>query len=362
MRINFYEKTKKQLERSVIILGGCVGLIYGSFLDNSTIYIGLQSNSAITQGYDVNLEDNYNYTLGLRKIALFSYQDRSKFYKGDEFQLSDNAIVGAVNNWEYLVTLSSVRNQGNEYMDQEYWFKWSNDWFVTKTKYVSKESRDLEFFDYDARFRLRKGRFNFTIGGALRAHPVYGYSAIDDYEGFWGDLAYNYGYQDFMIPEVDLNGNGTIDEYYVWIETDPETLDGYWILFYEGTTYYWENPDGQYVAGSDEEFYQYHLSDIVRMYNEDNKIEEWQSELNLVIGFDVLFGSDKFYSHLWVNAFPESYGLTDKSYDGKDMQYDVGAVIGMNLSKRIGIYIEGTYLNYYSKEDHNVMAGLNWRF
>ena len=360
--MNFYEKAKKRLARSVLALVGYVGIVFGGFLDNSTMYVGLQSNSAITQGHDADLEDNYRYTLGIRKIALFNYQDRNKFYKGDEFQLSDNAIIGAVNSWEYLVNVSSVRNQGNEYLDQEYWFKWSNDWFVTKTKYVNKESRDLEFFDYDARFRIRKGRFNFTIGGALRAHPIYGYSAIDDYEGYWWDLAYSYGYQDFMIPEVDLNNNGEIDDYYVWIETDPVTEEGYWIYFYEGITYYWENPDGEYMAGSDEEFYQYHLPYIIQMYNQDNRIEEWQSELNLVVGFDMLFGNEKFYSHFWVNSFPKSYGLTDKSYEGEDMQYDIGVIVGTNLSEHIGVYIEGTYLNYYGKEEHNVMAGLNWKF
>ena len=98
------------------------------------------------------------------------------------------------------------------------------------------------------------------------------------------------------------------------------------------------------------------------MYNEDNKIEEWQSEINVALGFDILFGGEKFYSHLWVNAFPESYGLTDKAYDGKDMQYDVGTVIGANLSEHIGVYIEGIYQNYYGRAEHNVMAGLNWRF
>ena len=267
-----------------------------------------------------------------------------------------------INNWEYLVNVSSVRNQGHEYIDQEYWFKWSNNWFVTKTKYVSKESRDLEFFDYDARFRLRHNNFNFTIGAVLRAHPIYGHPAIGDYEGLWWDLAYEYGYQDYLVPLNDLNENGEIDSYYLWIETDPDTEEGYWIYYYEDADFYWEDANANTVAYSDAEFLQYHYPHVVHMYNEDNKIEEWQSEINVALGFDILFGGEKFYSHLWVNAFPESYGLTDKAYDGKDMQYDVGTVIGANLSEHIGVYIEGIYQNYYGRAEHNVMAGLNWRF
>ena len=362
MRINLYEKTKKRLARGICALVGYVTIIFGGFFDNSTMYVGLQSNTAITQGYDVDIADNYKYTLGIRKIALFNYQDRDKFYKGDEFQLSDNAIIGAINNWEYLVNVSSVRNQGHEYIDQEYWFKWSNNWFVTKTKYVSKESRDLEFFDYDARFRLRHNNFNFTIGAVLRAHPIYGHPAIGDYEGLWWDLAYEYGYQDYLVPLNDLNENGEIDSYYLWIETDPDTEEGYWIYYYEDADFYWEDANANTVAYSDAEFLQYHYPHVVHMYNEDNKIEEWQSEINVALGFDILFGGEKFYSHLWVNAFPESYGLTDKAYDGKDMQYDVGTVIGANLSEHIGVYIEGIYQNYYGRAEHNVMAGLNWRF
>ena len=27
---------------------------------------------------------------------------------------------------------------------------------------------------------------------------------------------------------------------HVWIETDPETLEGYWVFYNEGADYYWE--------------------------------------------------------------------------------------------------------------------------
>ena len=77
---------------------------------------------------------------------------------------------------------------------------------------------------------------------------------------------------------------------------------------------------------------------------------------------DILLGNNDYYSHIWVNAFPYSVGLTDKAYKGEDIQYDVGLLIGTNLSEHIGVFIEGTYLNYYGKTEHNVTAGINWRF
>ena len=345
----------------ILYVAATCSLCFGSFFDNSTAYLSLTNNTPYING-NVDLEDDYKYTLGVRKIALFDYQNRTDFYKGNENTLSDNALLGAVNGWEYLVNYSSVRNRMHEFVDQDYWFKWSSNSFATKVKYTNKESRDLEFASWDSRFRLNLNKVNFTIGGEIKAHPVYGHPAILDYNGAWFELAWDYGYEDFMIPENDLNDNGLIDDYYVWIETDPDTEDGYWIYYYEGINYYWEDPDGNYVAGSDDEFYQYHYQDVVDMYNEDNEIKEWQAEASIVIGLDILLGNDNYYSHIWVNAFPYSVGLTDKAYEGEDMQYDIGMLVGTNLSEHIGVFIEGIYLNYYGKAEHNISAGINWRF
>ena len=345
----------------IMYVAATCSLGFSSFLDNSTAYVSITNNTPYING-NADLDNDYKYTAGIRKIALFDYQNRTKFYKGNENTLSDNALLGAVNGWEYLINYSSVRNRMHEFVDQEYWFKWSSNWFATKVKYINKESRDLQFASFDSRFRLSLNKVNFTVGGEIKGHPVYGHPAIWDYDGVWFELAWDYGYEDFEVPMLDLNENGIIDDYYVWIETDPDTEDGYWIYFYEGVNYYWEDPEGNYVAGSDEEFYQYHYPHVVEMYNRDNKEKEWQAEISVVVGLDILLGNNDYYSHIWVNAFPYSVGLTDKAYKGEDIQYDVGLLIGTNLSEHIGVFIEGTYLNYYGKTEHNVTAGINWRF
>ena len=73
-------------------------------------------------------------------------------------------------------------------------------------------------------------------------------------------------------------------------------------------------------------------------------------------------GTEKFYSHTWVNLFPYSVGLTDKAYEGDEMQYDLGLQLGTQLSEHIGVYIEGTQSINYNREEYNVTTGLNWRF
>ena len=54
--------------------------------------------------------------------------------------------------------------------------------------------------------------------------------------------------------------------------------------------------------------------------------------------------------------------MTEKSYNMEDMQYDVGTLVGANLSERIGVFIEGKKLNYYGREEHNISLGVNYRF
>ena len=344
---------------SYLVLAG--SLCFGGLFNNSTIY----SSASMATPYinDVlNVEDDYKYTFGIRKIALFPYQVKSNFYKGDEKQLSDNALFGAVDGLEYLFSASSIRNQGHEFIDQEYWLKWSNDKLVAKFKYLDKGSRDLQFTSADMRYKISLGPVILSLGGNVMGHPIYGHPAYNDYDGIWFELAWDYGYEDYLIPTNDLNENGEIDSYYIWIETDEYTEEGYWVYYTEGTNYYWENPDGDAVANSASEFYQYHMPNIINQYNEDNKEKDWQAEASIVIGLDFYLGNEKYYSHIWVNAFPSTFGLTEKSYDGGDMQYDIGTLVGANLSEHIGVFIEGIKLSYYGREEYNISTGVNWRF
>ena len=346
-------------ERIICYLVAISSFLYAGIFDNSTIYGSVSVGTPYVNG-NIQLDDDYKYNVGIRKIALFPYQKGSKFYKGDEESLSDKAIFGAVKGLEYLLSASSVRNRGHEFFDQEYWVKWSNKHFVTKFKYLNKESRDLEFASSDFRYRLGLGPVILSLGGNIMGHPIYGHPAYDDYDEPWWELAYEYGYTDYLLPITDLNDNGEIDGYDIYIETSED--DGYWMYYWEDADYYWEDADSNAVAHSDLEFIQYHLPSIIEQYNDDNKIKEWQAEASLVIGLDFYIGNDNFYSHIWVNSFPQSVGLTDKSYSGNEEQYDVGALVGAKLSNHIGVFVEGYKLNYYGREEYNISTGVNWRF
>jgi hypothetical protein len=351
----------ERLVRSFLYLATISSLVFSNFLDNATMYGSVSMSTPYINGNN-SIEDDYKYNFGIRKIALFPYQNRDSFYDGEEEELSDNALFGAVEGLEYLFSISSIRNQGHEFTDHNYWIKWSNKHFATKISYVDKQSRDLQFTSVDFRYRLKIKNLNLTLGTSIKGHPIYGHPAILDYEGVWWELAYEYGFIDYMVPLHDLNDNGIIDDYYLWIETDPVTEEGYWIYYYEGINYYWENPDGEYIAGSDEEFYEYHYPHVVHMYNEDNKTKDWQAELSIMVGLDFYMGNENYYSHIWINVFPESVGLTDKAFEQEDIQYDFGVLLGTNITERVGIFVEGKQQSYYGKEEYNISTGLNWKF
>jgi len=348
-------------ERIICYLVTYVSLLFGGLFDNSTLYVSGSMGTPYING-NIELKDDYKYNIGIRKIALFPYQSSKKFYKGEESALSDNALFGAVDGLEYLISASSVRNRGHAFIDQEYWLKWSNNRFIAKVKYLEKESRDLQLAYIDTRVKFTMGSVFLSLGTNVMGHPVYGHPAYEDYEDPWWYLAYEYGYQDYLVPLNDLNDNGEIDSYYLWVETDPDTEDGFWQYYYEDADYYWTDPDSNAVAYSDAEFYEYHMPGIIEQYNEENKVKEWQAEISVVIGIDCYVGGERFYSHIWVNAYPYSKGLTEKSYKGDGIQYDVGTLVGANLSEHIGVFIEGSKLSYYGREEHNISMGVNYRF
>ena len=151
-------------ERIIISLVAVTSFIFGGLFDNATLYVSGSMGTPYIEG-NVEFEDDYKYNIGIRKIALFPYQGSKKFYKGSESALSDDALFGAVNGLEYLMSFSSVRNRDHEFKDQEYWLKWSNKNFITKFKYLDKGSRDLQFASYDARYKLELGPAKFSLGG-----------------------------------------------------------------------------------------------------------------------------------------------------------------------------------------------------
>ena len=341
-----------------ILVGYSIG---SSFFRYATLYSSLTLQSPHQTDTFTEHDDNYSLNFGLRKIARFGYQPKLDYYDGTEESITDNAFMGAVNGWEYLFNVSSSQVNGLEFTDTKLWIRNAKDDFVYKFKYYDIGSRNLEFLQTDIRYRVSHNNLEMSAGLALLGHSAYGYDAFSEYDNFWWFLAYDYGFTDFSVPAFDLNGNGEIDDpYYVWIESDPETLEGYWVLFNEGTSYYWEDEDGNYVAGSDDEFAQYHLPHIIEEYNQD-EIEalDFQTSASIVVGLDYYWNKEDFYFHTWGSVMPVSKGLTDYAFVD-DTKYEIGLLLGYSIGN-IGLFFETNYLNMF-KEQYTVTTGINYQF
>ena len=316
-----------------------------NFLKYSTFYTSVSLASPFTpaQKFDFDqesgtfvetteeVEGSYNVSFGIRKLARFKYQAKGKkFYDGSEKELSDVATLGAVSGWEYLVKYSSIRSFGEEFVDSESWVRYLGDNFVIKGAYANFGLRDLEFAQLDVRYRKPFGdSWNFTAGGNFRGHPAYGLFPFNDWladsDGQWWTLAYDYGYD---------------DEY--WFEDF--------------------NENGELIAETDDEFYEYYYGDLITLYNEE-EVDKlgWQYEASLVIGVDYYLYDKQYWVHGWASIIPFSKGLTDYAfvYESGDIDFDIGLVAGYKFNRNIGIFGEGRYLKYFGIDAYELKAGIN---
>lgn len=276
-------------------------------------------------------EPNYNLSVGLRKIARFDYQvKRGRFYTGAENEVSDYATVSNAPGLEYLLEYSSIRNRGMKFQQHEYKVRYISNYFTTKAAYVNDGLIDLKYTQGEMRLRKNIGNLDLTIGVAHRSHPVYGYSPIEAWFAIpenkhWWQLAYEFGYSD--------------TEDHVW------------------------SHDGEVIAQSDPEFYNYHFGEAVNEYNKQElRSMGLQQEISGVIGADYYYYTDKAWFHSWGSAYPIHKGLSDYSYnypEGK-FEWDIGAVLGAKINKHLGLYIEGRHLKYWDIKSYECKAGINY--
>ena len=333
-----------------------------NFLKYSTFYTSVSLNSPFTaqSKWDVDVENGtfiettkenelaYNVSIGVRKLARFKYQSKGKnFYDGSEKELSDVATIGNVSGWEYLVKYSTIREFGEEFVDTESWVRYLGDNYVVKGSYANFGRQGLEFGQVDARWKKSIGTsWNFSVGGNFRGHPAYGLFPFNDWlagsNGQWWTLAYGYGYSDEYYFE-DMNNNGI---------QDPG----------EFGSYEWFDENGELIAESDDEFYEYYYGDIINLYNEE-EIDKlgYQWESSLVIGVDYYLYDRQYWIHGWASVMPFSKGLTDYSFDYEsgDIDFDIGIVAGYKFNRNIGIFGEGRYLSYFGIDAYELKAGIN---
>ena len=299
------------------------------------------STQTISTPYD------YNFAVGLRKIARFGYENKAQtFYDGTETNYSDAAVVGKSRGVEYLFEVDYKRQEGKDYMDQHHFIRYSSDdgcpdemcinFFALKVEYLEDGFADIKYFEASERYRVRKSRnLSWNIGAAHRLAEPYGYNPLDEWVLDNGDIHYTY----LALQEgytVDVQNN----EYF--------------------------SPSGELVATSPEVWEALVIPEVLADYTESKRNELKQTIMHsVVMGFDYYKYSKSTWMHAWASVMPYHYDDgSEFSYhnyvDGQWADYSLGFIYGIKHNKSLGYFIEGKYNRYWNRTWYDFKLGMNY--
>ena len=299
------------------------------------------STQTISTPYD------YNFTIGLRKIARFGYENKAQtFYDGTESNYSDAATVGKVRGVEYLFEVDYKRQEGRDYMDQHHFIRFSSDdgcpdelcvnFFALKVEYLEDGFADIKYFEASERYRHRKSKhLSWNIGLTHRLAEPYGYNALDEW----------------------MLDNGNIHYTYLAIQ------EGYNIDVANGE---YMDPDGNVVATSPEVWEAVVIPQMLSDYTEKKRNElENIIQHSLVIGFDYYKYTKQTWLHAWGSIMPWHYDDGNEfnyhNYvDGQWYDYSTGLIYGIKVNKQLGYFVEGKYNKYWNREWYDFKIGMNY--
>jgi len=299
------------------------------------------STQTISTPYD------YNFSIGLRKIARFGYENKAQtFYDGTETNYSDAAVVGKSRGVEYLFEIDYKRQEGKDYVDQHHFIRYSSDdgcpdelcinFFALKIEYLEDGFADIKYFEASERYRHRKSRnLSWNIGAAHRLAEPYGYNALDEWMLDNGDLHYTY----LALQE------------------------GYTVNVYSSEYF---SPSGELVATSPEVWEAVVIPEVLADYTEKKRNELKQTlQHSLVMGFDYYKYSKSNWIHAWGSLMPYHYDDgSEFSYhnyvDGQWADYSLGFIYGIKHNKSLGYFIEGKYNKYWNRTWYDFKLGMNY--
>jgi len=302
------------------------------------------STQTISTPYD------YNFAIGLRKIARFGYENKAQtFYDGTETNYSDAAVVGKSRGVEYLFEIDYKRQEGKNYMDQHHFVRYSSDdgcpdelcinFFALKVEYLEDGFADIKYFEASERYRVRKSRhLSWNIGAAHRLAEPYGYNPLDEWLLDNGDIHYTYlaiqeGY------EVRYDGHGGFE---------------------------YKDPAGETVANSSEVWEAVVIPEVLANYTEKKRNELKKTIMHsMVMGFDYYKYSKSTWMHAWGSVMPYHYDDgSEFSYhnyvDGQWADYALGFIYGIKHNKQLGYFIEGKYNKYWNRTWYDFKLGMNY--
>lgn len=280
---------------------------------------------------------DYTFSIGIRKIKRFGYENRAlTFYNGTENSYSDAATLGRVDGFEYLFEADFVRRLGVNYTNQHHFIRYVADSWVAKVEYLQDGFADIKYFEASQRYRkqINDGKLSFNIGAVQRLSEPYGFDPLADW----------------------VLDNGTLHYTYLALQEGYDiTLDG---LYYA--------PDGTLVADNQAIWEEVVIPEVINDYVQDQRNALSSIvEYSAVLGFDYYHFTKDFWFHSWGNLMPY-HVKSDNIYsyykfnNGQWIDYSIGLIFGYRFNKSLGTFIEGRYNKYWNRDWHNFSVGLNY--
>ena len=367
--------------------------IYQDFLQYGTVYAAGDARNSIEPKspvyfvrtdpngglYDIpRVEDNtpkfpfdYRIGVGIRKLARFDYERKPRnYYDGTENQLAFSAPTSAFKGLEYQFHYEKERFRGEDYDNHRYFIKHTGKYHIIKAEVREVGRINLNYQSAEVRARLPIGKkFSISAGAIVRTHVrPYGYNPIEiwlnetDANGYavnpWYTLGFMYGYDDIAYSAEDELGNQVYD-------------------------WYWIDPQGNQVAGTDLQFRETVFTQLMNRYNRERWAElDPFAELAPIVGFDFYHYKRNFWLHAYANwILPYHHyiaGDEDFSYlhrnnwgqggivqDAEGEQwsdYSAGLNFGWKVGKSIGVFLEGEYAKMWDSKLFNSSVGINYTF
>ena len=173
----------KQIIALILILlsFGCQGQTFKKALKFATFYTAFSGGNSLSDSEVFSLNNglqtditktpfDYSFTAGIRKIARFGYENRANvFYDGTEKSYGDAATIGKVKGFEFLFEGDYRRQQGVNYLDQDYFLRYvSNNW-IAKVEFLQDGFADVRYFEGSQRLRVNLGsKLSLNVGALQR--------------------------------------------------------------------------------------------------------------------------------------------------------------------------------------------------
>ena len=322
---------------------------------------------------------DYRVGIGIRKLARYDYEIKQNYIDGTENMIGISAPTGAVKGFEYLFHYEKERERGEEFDNTRFFLRHTGKYHIVKLESRKQGNVDFQYQSAEVRFRLPIGRkLSFSSGAIARSHEkAYGSNPIeiwlnetmtyiDSNTGEerelvinnWWELGYLYGYEDEFTEYKNLS-DGT--------------------SFYD---YIWRDENANIVAYGDRDFRDRIYGGLMNRFNE----ERWSlldpfMEVAPIVGLSFYHYRPKFWLHAYANCIlpyhhyfkgDENLSYLNRNNWGKgglkkDSQleqwsdYQGGLIVGLKITKTLGLFLEGEYIKFWDSEILNSSVGLNFR-